>query len=612
MRLILISVIVLCLISTANAWTFHGDMQRTGNFTAINGTDLVWKSKIGGLVDSSPVVKDGRVYVISWYGSWYGEKSKFSCLHAKNGTEIWNVSIEGVSTPTVYNNLVFVGDIHGRLHCFNATNGDELWNITLEDNPSWWGIASSPLIYNDTIYVMTFSNGTLWSLDLNGNIKWRITTEGVVSYYTSPSVYNGLILFAGNYSGINALVCINESGVILWNFTVDSMIMSSITIAYGNAYFTTKQKIYAVNITTHNEVWSKNINGTISTPAVAYDRVFVGSKDGYLYCLNAFNGAEIWRFKANGKIDSSPAVGGKVVYFATNVPYGTIYALNITDGRLLWNYTLIPPEGRYYNIMSSPFIWNNKLFIGADDGNLYCFGNFSIIWEGELTLISQDKNITLKDGSNVTISGISALYALIEASTNGNFTVNVTKTPWGLYVESIAGINPQGLCGWLYWVNYPDDKIPDVSADKYILKDQDLIFWYYGCYDPNTWKPSTPADSDYVIKIRVNVEKPIKILNFTVTSGKLGGNATAYINVTAYASDWFVVVISGLNDNGDYIAGISTFYLKAGESLEVPVLIHIPQRNTVGTYKLYAGIYELSEYPNRLIDWFGAVNCEVS
>ncbi len=604
-----LAIALILVVGVANAWTFHGDVQRTGNFSKVNGSDLIWKTKIGGLIDSSPVVKDGRVYVLSWYGSFYNETSKLSCFYAKNGTEIWNASIEGASTPTVYDNLIVVGDLSGKLHCFD-TNGRELWNVTLETNPSWWGIASSPLIYNNTIYITTFSNGTLWALDLNGNVKWRITTGGEISYYTSPSAYDHLILFAGNYSGTNELVCVNESGFVLWNFTVDSKILSSIAIAYGNAYFTTQHRIYAVNLTTHKEIWNKTINGTISTPAIAYGKVFVGSRDGILYCLNAFNGNEIWHFKANGKIDSSPAVGGNIVYFATNTAQGTIYALNITDGSLIWKYTLIPPQGRYYNVMSSPFIWNGKLFIGADDGNLYCFGNFSTIWSGTVTLIPENVTITLKDGNQTQINGASALYALIKAG-QGNFSVNVTKTSWGLYVESIAGINPEGYCGWMYWVNYPNEPIPSVGADRYVLKDNDTVLWYYGCYDPNTWKPSTPADSNYVVKIRVKV-KPIVINGLSVSNARLGGNVTAYVNVTSYSNGWFVLVVSGVNDEGDYVAGISTFYLSKGQSLRVPVLLHVPQRNTAGTYKLIAGIYRLEDYPNELLSYSKEVECEVS
>jgi len=610
MRLIKYSialVVYFVLVSTTTAWIFHGDEQRTGNFTAVNGSDLIWKTKIGGLVDSSPVVKDGRVYVLSWYGSWYGESSKLSCLYTKNGTEIWNVSIEGASTPAVYNNLVIVGDLSGKLHCFNATNGNELWNVTLETNPSWWGIASSPLVYNDTIYVTTFSNGTLWALDLNGNIKWQITTGGEISHYTSPSAYNGLILFAGNYSGAHKLVCVNESGVVLWDFPVDSMIKSSIAIAYGNAYFTTEHRIYAVNLTTHNEVWNGSINGTISTPAIAYGKVFVGTKEGVLYCFDAFNGNELWNFTANGKIDSSPAVGGSVVYFATNTPYGTIYALNITDGSLIWNYTLIPPQGKYYNIMSSPFIWNGKLFIGADDGNLYCFGNFSTIWEGELLLISDDATITLVNGGTTTVNGLSALYALVKAGEEGNFSVNITQTTLGLYIESISNINANNGYNWTYWVNYPNTQKQSERAENYILRYGDLLLWYYG-------KDSDkPADSNYVIKIKV--KRLVKINNLTVNNANLGGNATVHVNITSYRSDWYVVVVSGTNVNGDYVAGISTFYLNANQNLNVPVLIHIPQRNTAGTYKLFAGVYRLEDYPSSyyLIDWWSSgVSCEVS
>lgn len=601
MRFVYVLTMAVLIIGTANAWTFHGDVQRTGNFSAVNGSDLIWKAKIGGLVDSSPVVRDGRVYVLSWYGSWYGESSKLSCLYAKNGTEVWNASIEGASTPTVYKNLVVVGDLSGKLHCFNASNGEELWNVTLESNPNYYGISSSPLIYNDTIYVTTFSNGTLWALDLNGSVKWNVTTGGKISYYTSPSAYNGLIFFAGNYSGINELVCVNESGFVQWKFTVDSMITSSIAIEYGNAYFTTENRIYAINVSTHEEIWNVSINGTISTPAIAYGKVFVGSKDGYLYCFDAFNGREIWRFKANGKIDSSPAVGGDIVYFATNTQYGTIYALNIEDGSLVWKYTLIPPQDKYYNIMSSPFIWNGKLFIGADDGNLYCFGKLTTLWEGTVTIVPANITLTLDDNSKVEINETTALASLVKASMLGGFNIKIRKQSGRLFVSSINGFEENDKLKWYCSVN--GNLINDPA--NYTLNDGDTVVWMYGIMEND--KTYIDRSINYTVKMG-----PVGITNLTVSNAKLGGNATAYVNVTSLSDNWYVVVVSGLNENGDYIAGISTFYLPKGQSLSVPVLLHVPQRNTVGTYRLFAGVYRLNEYPNNLIDWFGSVSCEVS
>jgi len=101
------------LIWPVSAWTFHGDIQRTGNFSDIGPktSELIYKVKVGGLVGSSPVVWNGNVYVISWYGSWYEEKTHLICINATNGTVIWKKELEGASTPTIYDNKLFVGTL---------------------------------------------------------------------------------------------------------------------------------------------------------------------------------------------------------------------------------------------------------------------------------------------------------------------------------------------------------------------------------------------------------------------------------------------------------------------------------------------------------------------
>jgi len=51
--------------------------------------------------------------------------------------------------------------------------------------------------------------------------------------------------------------------------------------------------------------------------------------------------------------------------------------------------------------------------------------------------------------------------------------------------------------------------------------------------------------------------------------------------------------------------------LAAGEDAKIPVLIPIPQQTQTGSYSLYAGIYRLEDYPERVIDIYGSVICEV-
>jgi hypothetical protein len=58
-------------------------------------------------------------------------------------------------------------------------------------------------------------------------------------------------------------------------------------------------KVVAVDLATGSEKWSFFANGPIRfAPAVKNGKVYFGSDDGYLYCVNALNGALIWKYQA--------------------------------------------------------------------------------------------------------------------------------------------------------------------------------------------------------------------------------------------------------------------------------------------------------------------------
>jgi hypothetical protein len=177
-----------------------------------------------------------------------------------------------------------------------------------------------------------------------------------------------------------------------------------------------------------------------------------------------------------------------------------------------------------------------------------------------------------------------------------------------LYVKSIADIKAEGMKGWMYAVN---GEMPSVGAAEYMLSDDDCVEFFYG-----SWGVSA-ENADYRIIIHVNltnitvIAEKVLINSFEVSNAVRGGNATAWINLTAMDEGWYVIVVSGTN-NGEGIAGISTAHLNANESLRVPVLISIPQQVSTGEYRLYTGVYELDDYPANILNWYGYRICEVS
>ena len=239
----------------------------------------------GGVsVNGGPVVASGKVYVGSWNGGHY------YCLDAKNGTEIWNFTINGKaqSTPAVAYGRVFFGDYDGKVdsgkaYAVDMDDGYEFWNTTVGS------VCGSFTIVDGIVYFSTIED-TFYALDAgNGTLIWT----SIVEYTDStPAVYP---------------VKTQKS-------------LSYIYVAVGSG----TKKIYCLNSKNGEEVWTfDGLGHWTNSPAVSKDgKVFVGKiggdgsrglVPGYsgLYCLDALTGDYIWHSDSGG---GSPVVCNAKVY----------------------------------------------------------------------------------------------------------------------------------------------------------------------------------------------------------------------------------------------------------------------------------------------------------
>jgi len=121
--------------------------------------------------------------------------------------------------------------------------------------------------------------------------------------------------------------------------------------------------------------WTYQTNGDVeSSPAVVDDRVYIGSSDNNVYCLDATNGDELWNYPTDESVWSSPAVVNGKVYVGSND--NNVYCLNAEDGIKIWNYSTDD------DVRSSPAVYNGKVYIGSSDTNVYCLNaeNGSRLW----------------------------------------------------------------------------------------------------------------------------------------------------------------------------------------------------------------------------------------
>jgi len=553
---LLMGLLVFCSVVIADYPMFHYTAERTGNVNESGPlTNLTkWISHIGGLIESSPVISNGRIFISNWWVNWSYNGSLY-CINESSGTIIWKNSIGGAggaSTPAVYDDMVFVGALDGNLYCINASTGDTIWSKKIENNPGWYGVASSPLIYKNNIFITSFSDGTLYAFDFDGNEMWNFSTGNSVHPYVSPSAFDNVVFFVGNYSE-NCVFAINIStGGEVWNFSVDDKITTTPAIEDNRLIMATERELYVLNASNGNKLWSVQFPSKMSSPAVDDDRIYIGSSDGNFYSYDLKNGSILWSFSANGQILSSPVVTkNHVVYFGTNVGNGTIYALNSSDGSPLWSYSTT----NY--IMSSPAVTNGTLIIGVDDGNVYAFGvgnytpkrppqhehyNLSEIVvhiriEGKneticstnITLTNKSINITANSGNNYSINGLSILSALDKASKTCIFDYRINDTwyaYYGLFLQSISNDSDW----WHYWINY---NLPMVSIDKYILNNSDYILLGYS----ETWMPSPLRISLDKNSVLIDEEFTVHVEAINNTAWNPVKDAIVYVGNLSFKTD---------------------------------------------------------------------------
>jgi len=157
-----------------------------------------------------------------------------------------------------------------------------------------------------------------------------------------------------------------DNNHVLWSYQTNDLITSTPVVSHGRVYVGSwDHNLYCLNMDNGSLLWNYSTNGMItSTPAIENNCVYLGSQDSYLYCLDATNGNLIWSYKTNYMIESSPTVKNGRVYFGSNDGY--LYCLDANTGNFIWKYSTKNA------IWSSPIVTDNCVYFGDLNGNLLC------------------------------------------------------------------------------------------------------------------------------------------------------------------------------------------------------------------------------------------------
>lgn len=302
---------------TARPTTYRGTYDRIGLFQTGDEKPprglVLWKKKLGRRAHSEPLVDDMVVYAGSPKGTLHG-------LHVADGRKHFTFEAKCPirSAPIAYREMIYVGCENGTIFGVDTESGFEKWKFDV-GSP----IRPAPILLGETLLVLGL-DGTLISLGaIYGREEWRAKLPGPIA---GSAAIEGHLLYAASKTTLFAFDL--KKRIVVWRFRI------------GRPF--------------------------VGTPAVAYQRVYIGAADGHVYSVHRETGKQIWKFKAEGAIHSTPAVFDRRVFIGCDD--GHLYAINIADGKIGWRFYIGRP------VRSAPIVVANRLYFGSDNRFFYSIG----------------------------------------------------------------------------------------------------------------------------------------------------------------------------------------------------------------------------------------------
>ena len=324
-----------------------------------NTDHIAWKLAMPSKSGATPIIWGDRIFL----NVADGDQLFLWCVDRNKGTPIWkkpvapgnfNIRKQNMSSPSPVTDgsSVYVMTGVGVLKGFDF-NGNELWMREIQKDYGKfglnWGYASSPLLYEDSLYVQvlhgmkTHDPSYLMRIDKKtGKTVWRVIrpTDAVresPDSYTTPA-----LMRVGNHveivvTGGDAVTGHDPAtGKELWR---------------GTGFNPDKDPAYRI----------------IASPVVYDDVVYAPTR---VKPLLAFRGGgqgdvsqshRLWAFM-NGPDVPTPVTDGK--YFYSVNDRGIVWCLDAKTGSEIWGSKRLKPA----TYSSSPVLADGKIYITNEDG----------------------------------------------------------------------------------------------------------------------------------------------------------------------------------------------------------------------------------------------------
>lgn len=324
-----------------------------------------------------------RFQTTSWPGVSLFEESLYVSFNQHvyqvdpgNGQELSRIPREADSKAVFFAAPIFtdqgdliVGSYNNNLYNFNPDSGSTQWMYSNHNR-----FISSVLVNDDMIYAPN-ADHFLHAMDTQGNEVWSFETGGPL--WSMPKLDNDTLFLASMDHFLYALDPAN--GEELWSVDLGGTTVGSPEIGEdGSLYIGTfESQVLAFDkhgallwtFTTQDWVWgSLNLKDNV---------LYATDISGWLYAINATDGSLLWNFKGEGQSSAKPLVTETAVYFGTSA--ANFYSLDL-EGNLNWSRTYVEES----LLLGSPILSENRIIVPVTNAEAVLIAydaNGTIQWE---------------------------------------------------------------------------------------------------------------------------------------------------------------------------------------------------------------------------------------
>jgi outer membrane protein assembly factor BamB len=308
-----------------------------------------WSVDLGQSM-SYPLMAQGKVFVTVRNAANYG--TQLYALDGATGSIAWGpIPLGGTyywSAAAYDAGRLFAVNFDGLMRAFDATSGTLLWQTQLGQ----WAYSSPPTAIQGIVYVAgAGSGGTLFALsETTGEVLWQAPVANGDN--SSPAVSESGV--AVSYACAATFEFARATGALLWQA------YNGCSGGGGRTPVYSQGRLYVRDGPTlpPGYVFDNQSGATVgrfaatdTAPAIAnnigYFRQGGGVQAIDLGSISASStGTVLWTFDGDGGLSSAPIVIDQYVYVGSRL--GNLYALDALSGRMVWSTNvgqgIVPPD----------------------------------------------------------------------------------------------------------------------------------------------------------------------------------------------------------------------------------------------------------------------------